>query len=81
MAVGLSTSGRSPNVLLAMQSAREIGMITVGFTGRDGGELRHRVDHWLAIDSTATPRIQEGHILAGHIVCELTERELFGGRA
>jgi D-sedoheptulose 7-phosphate isomerase len=78
VAVGLSTSGNSRNVVLALESARRLGLVTVGFTGRGGGRVREMVDHWLAIDSEETPRIQEGHILAGHIICELTERELFG---
>jgi D-sedoheptulose 7-phosphate isomerase len=78
VAVAISTSGNSPNVLQAVKKARELGLTTVGFTGRGGGKLKDLVDHWLAIDAEETPRIQEGHLLAGHIVCELTERELFG---
>lgn len=78
VAVGLSTSGNSKNVVLALETARQLGLVTVGFTGRGGGRVRELVDHWLPIDSDETPRIQEGHILAGHIICELTERELFG---
>jgi D-sedoheptulose 7-phosphate isomerase len=77
-AVGISTSGNSPNVILALQKARELGLVTVGFTGRGGGRMREHCDHLLEIDSGETPRIQEGHILAGHILCELVERELFG---
>lgn len=78
VAVGLSTSGTSKNVVLALEAAKRLGLVTVGFTGRGGGRVREMVDHWLPIDSDETPRIQEGHILAGHIICELTERELFG---
>ncbi|MCA9728129.1 MAG: D-sedoheptulose 7-phosphate isomerase [Candidatus Eisenbacteria bacterium] len=78
VAVGLSTSGNSKNVVLALEAARSLGLRTVGFTGRGGGKVRSLVNHWLPIDSDETPRIQEGHILAGHIICELTERELFG---
>jgi D-sedoheptulose 7-phosphate isomerase len=81
VAVGLSTSGNSPNVLKALEKARELGLVTVGFTGRGGGRMPPLCDYWLAIDSEETPRIQEGHILAGHIICELTERELFGQSA
>ncbi len=79
VAVGISTSGNSPNVLQAFERARALGVSTVGFTGRSGGALRALSDCLLAIDSSETPRIQEGHILAGHIICELVERELFGG--
>jgi len=78
VAVGISTSGNSTNVLKAMEKARELSMVTVGFTGRGGGMLLRLCDHCLMIDSEETPRIQEGHILAGHIICELAERELFG---
>jgi D-sedoheptulose 7-phosphate isomerase len=78
VAVGISTSGNSPNVLLALERAAALGLVTVGFTGRGGGKMGGLCRHWLAIDSEETPRIQEGHLLAGHIICELTERELFG---
>jgi D-sedoheptulose 7-phosphate isomerase len=76
--VWISTSGNSPNVLRALETANDLGLVTVGWTGRGGGRVRALCRHWLGIDSDETPRIQEGHILAGHIVCELTERELFG---
>jgi D-sedoheptulose 7-phosphate isomerase len=79
VAVGISTSGNSANVVLALRKARELGLATVGFTGRGGGQVRELCDLWLAIDSDDTPRIQEGHILAGHIACEMVERDLFGG--
>ena len=79
VAVGISTSGDSPNVVRALQKARDLGLVTVGFTGRGGGRVREWCDLWLAIDSTETPRIQEGHILVGHIACEMVEREMFGG--
>lgn len=78
VAVGISTSGNSASVWKALARARELGLVTMGFTGRKGGVLKEYSDYWLAIDSEDTPRIQEGHELAGHIVCELTERELFG---
>lgn len=81
VAVGLSTSGNSPNVVLALQKARSLGLVIVGFTGRGGGRMRELCDVWLPIDSEETPRIQEGHILAGHIACEMVEREMFGGSA
>ena len=79
VAVGLSTSGNSPNVVLALQKARALGLVIVAFTGRGGGRMRELCDVWLPIDSEETPRIQEGHILAGHIACEMVEREMFGG--
>jgi D-sedoheptulose 7-phosphate isomerase len=77
VAVGISTSGRSESVLAALRKARAMGLATSGFTGRSGGPLPPLVDLCLRIDSDETPRIQEGHILAGHIVCELVEREMF----
>jgi len=78
VAIGISTSGNSENVLEALKAAREKGLITVGFTGRDGGRLKDIVDYCLHIPSDDTPRIQEGHITVGHIICEIVERELFG---
>jgi D-sedoheptulose 7-phosphate isomerase len=77
VAVALSTSGNSPNVLHAVDAARRMGIATFGWTGRGGGALRDRVDLCLSVDSDETPRIQEAHILAGHILCELVEREIF----
>lgn len=77
VAVGISTSGRSESVLAALRKARGMGLVTVGLTGRSGGEMPGMCDECLRIDSDETPRIQEGHILAGHIVCELVEREMF----
>jgi D-sedoheptulose 7-phosphate isomerase len=79
VAVGISTSGDSANVLRAVEKAKELGLITFGFAGRTGGALKDKADHCLLVDSDETPRIQEAHILAGHILCELVERELFGG--
>ncbi len=77
VAVGISTSGKSESVLATLRKARAIGLATHGFTGRSGGALPSLVDLCLRIDSDETPRIQEGHILAGHIICELVEREMF----
>jgi D-sedoheptulose 7-phosphate isomerase len=75
--VGISTSGGSRNVCLALQAARAGGMVTVGMTGGDGGVMRELCDHCLVVPSGDTPRIQEGHILLGHVLCELVEDALF----
>ncbi|MFQ5879398.1 MAG: D-sedoheptulose 7-phosphate isomerase [Dehalococcoidia bacterium] len=76
--VGISTSGNSPNVIRGIEEARRLGAVTVAFTG-EGGELRRRCDYVLAVPSREAARIQEVHITAGHIVCILAERILFGG--
>ena len=75
--VGLSTSGNSENIVRAFQAAREKKLITIGFTGETGGRMKALSDLLLAVPSTDTPRIQESHILLGHIVCEQVERQLF----
>ena len=83
IAWGITTSGKSPNVIAGFRKAKERGMATIAFTGKDGGEVLRLADHGLNCTSTSTPRIQEAHITAGHIICELVERELFptgGGR-
>jgi D-sedoheptulose 7-phosphate isomerase len=77
VAIGISTSGNSPNVLQALSVARKMGLQTVAWTGRTGGDLRNNVDHCICVPSSVTPRIQECHILIGHIISELVERELF----
>jgi D-sedoheptulose 7-phosphate isomerase len=76
IAWGLSTSGNSPNVVKAVQSARKLGMTTIGMTGR-GGELAECADLVLAVASDTTARVQESHITLGHILCELLERKLY----
>jgi len=73
----ISTSGNSKNVLSAVRDARTQGMYTAGFIGYDGGELAKMVDLALVVKSNATPRIQEAHILAGHIICRLVDYILF----
>ena len=73
----LSTSGNSNNVLKAIEKAKDIGMITIGFTGLDGGKLKSICDIVLSVPSNDTPRVQEGHILIGHIICQLIEEGLF----
>ena len=75
--VGISTSGNSPNVLVALELARQRGCLTVGFLGKDGGSIAHHCDIPLVVPSADTPRIQEGHIAIIHIVCDLVEKSLF----
>src|SRR5450432_1565360 len=75
--VGLSTSGNSGNIVRAFEVARQKQLITVGFTGESGGKLKNLSDYLFNIPSTDTPRIQESHILMGHIVCELVKKEYF----
>jgi D-sedoheptulose 7-phosphate isomerase len=74
---GLSTSGRSPNVLSALELAREKGIVTVGMTGRHGGQMPERCDYLLRVPSDSTPRIQEGHIAIGHAICQIIEAQMF----
>ncbi len=75
---GISTSGSSENVAAALGLARELGCVTVGLLGRDGGPIREMVDLDLTVPGMDTPRIQEGHITIIHILCELVEQDLFG---
>lgn len=74
--IGLSTSGNSVNIINAIEQAKKIGMITVGFTGK-GGKMKDLCDHIIDVPSTDTPRIQEAHIMVGHVVCQLVEEQLF----
>ncbi|HWF49595.1 MAG TPA: SIS domain-containing protein [Solirubrobacteraceae bacterium] len=78
VAIALSTSGSSTNVLSAVKAARDAGMFTVAFTGSNGVELASLADLPLVIPSPSTARIQEGYMLYAHIMCELVEQELFG---
>ncbi|NNF57903.1 MAG: SIS domain-containing protein [Rhodothermaceae bacterium] len=78
--VGLSTSGNSENVVRGLEVAREHGALTVGFTGEGGGQMAAVCDALIAMPSTDTPRIQEGHALCGHLLCALVERALFGDK-
>ncbi len=75
--IGLSTSGNSKNIIKAFEVAKEKGMITIGFTGATGGSIKNSSDYLLNVPSTDTPRIQECHMLAGHIICQLVEANLF----
>lgn len=74
---GISTSGRSPNILAALEAGRAQGLITVGMTGNLRARIISLVDHCIEIPSSSTPKIQEGHIVAGHIVCGLIESRMF----
>jgi len=78
IAIAISTSGNSPNVLKGVTAARECGMITVAWTGGTGGKLAGLVDHPFVVPSTVTARIQESHITLGHVLCELVEETLLG---
>jgi D-sedoheptulose 7-phosphate isomerase len=75
--IGYSTSGQSPNVLLAFKEARLRGLICIGLTGNRGGPMRELCDHSLEVPSSDTPKIQEGHLVLGHILCGLVERAIF----
>ena len=75
--VGLSTSGNSENIVKAVEVAKEKKMITIGFTGESGGKLKGMCDHIITIPSKDTPRIQESHILIGHIICQMVEEKYF----
>jgi D-sedoheptulose 7-phosphate isomerase len=77
VAVGISTSGRSANVLEGLRAARDRDLVTVGFTGRDGGGMADLCRHLVSVPARETARIQEVHILAGHILCQLVDEALF----
>ena len=74
---GISTSGDSPNVLRALEIARRLGVVTVGMTGNRGGRITGSVDYCIEVPAEETPRIQEGHIVIGHILCALIEQAMF----
>ncbi|MDB5407809.1 MAG: gmhA [Rhodospirillales bacterium] len=75
--IGISTSGRSPNVVNALRECRAKGIVTVGLTGRDARDMASLCDYALCMPSDETPKIQEGHIVVGHIICGLVERTMF----
>jgi D-sedoheptulose 7-phosphate isomerase len=79
VALAISTSGNSPNVLRAADASRELGIITIALAGRDGGKLANAVDLALIVRANSTQRIQETHITIGHILCEIVESALFPG--
>jgi D-sedoheptulose 7-phosphate isomerase len=76
--IAISTSGNSPNIVRALKTANDIGVVAVGLTGATGGEMADLCRYCVNIPSTDTPRIQEGHITIGHILCASTEQVLFG---
>ena len=75
--IGLSTSGNSINIIEAFKKAKRKGMITIGFTGESGGKMKEDCDFLINVPSRDTPRIQESHIMTGHIICELVESQYF----
>ena len=77
--IGISTSGNSKNVIKAIEVANKIGMITVGVTGETGGKMKDVCKYLINVPSKDTPKIQEAHIMIGHIICGIVERELFNG--
>jgi D-sedoheptulose 7-phosphate isomerase len=74
---GITTSGRSPNILAALEAGKKLGMVTVGMTGNRRERIVEVVDHCIEIPSPNTPKIQEGHIITGHIICGLIESRMF----
>ncbi len=76
--VALSTSGRSANVIRALEMAKSIGMTTIGLTGESGGKMANLCKYLIKVPSTDTPRIQESHTLIGHIICDIVEKSIFG---
>ncbi len=76
--IGLSTSGNSKNIIHAFETARKMGVTTIGLTGETGGAMKELSDYLFNVPSKTTPRIQESHILIGHIICELVEAKIFG---
>jgi D-sedoheptulose 7-phosphate isomerase len=78
--LGISTSGNSRNVLEAVTVAKKRGIFTIGLTGDDGGKLKTLADLCICVPSAAVPRIQEAHITISHVICDIVERQLFGGQ-
>jgi D-sedoheptulose 7-phosphate isomerase len=77
--IGISTSGNSQNVINAFVSAKDRGITTVALVGRDGGKMAAMADYAIVVPSNATPRIQESHLLIEHMICDIIEKEMFGG--
>ena len=78
--IGLSTSGNSKNVIKAFEIANKIGMVTIGMTGKSGGKMKEFSNYLINVPSNNTARIQESHIMIGHIICEIVEKEIFNGK-
>ena len=78
--IGISTSGNSKNIVEAIKSAKERGIFTLGFTGAKGGIMKEMCDICICVPSNETPRIQESHIVIGHIICAIVEKEMFEGK-
>lgn len=76
--VGISTSGNSKNIVKAFEMAESMGVTTIAFTGEKGGQMKSMANYVINVPSNTTPRIQESHILVGHIICELVEENIFG---
>ncbi|WDL69714.1 D-sedoheptulose 7-phosphate isomerase [Helicobacter winghamensis] len=76
--IGISTSGDSANIVEALKICRDKGIVSIGLTGQSGGKMADLCDYCIKIPSTCTPRIQESHIVVGHILCAIVEEELFG---
>ena len=76
--MGISTSGNSANIIQALKTSRDKGLVSIGFTGADGGQMAGYCDYCLKVPSAITPRIQEAHILMGHIICAIVEESMFG---
>jgi D-sedoheptulose 7-phosphate isomerase len=79
--IGISTSGNSPNVIEALKSCREKGIASVGLAGAGGGKMKEHCDYCLIVPSQDTPRIQEAHVMIGHIICGIIEDGMFGQQA
>ena len=78
MFIGISTSGNSENILEALKECKDKGIVTVGLTGEKGGAMKELCDYCICVPSNETPRVQEAHILIGHIICAVVEEEIFG---
>ena len=76
--LGISTSGNSKNIIEGLKTAKEKGLITIGLTGDNGGKMKELCDYCMCVPSNETPRIQEAHILIGHILCSIIEEAIFG---
>ena len=76
--LGISTSGNSKNIIEGLKTAKEKGLITIGLTGDSGGKMKELCDYCMCVPSNETPRIQEAHILIGHILCSIIEEAIFG---